>query len=82
MVITYSSKIIHDTYHNEKLIFQLWFIVSQNIYHFIFFLVELGDHQYCRVDRKTDIARHEGVRGQLRGQNFRRYPAVGLSNRR
>jgi hypothetical protein len=48
----------------------------------IFVLVELGNHQYSRVDRKTDIARHEGVRGQLRGQNFRRHPAVCVSNRR
>lgn len=48
---------------------------------FSFSPTELGDHQHGRVDRKTDIARHEGVRGQLRGQDIRRDPAVRVPDR-
>lgn len=47
----------------------------------IFLVIELGNYQYSRVDRKTNITRHEGVCGELRGQNLRCHPAVGVSNR-
>lgn len=46
-----------------------------------FLITELGDNQHGRVDRQTDIARHEGICGQLRGQNIRRYPAVSMPDR-
>lgn len=42
---------------------------------------ELGDNQHSCVDRQTNIARDEGVRGQLRGQSVRRHAAIDVSNR-
>jgi len=47
----------------------------------MFIYTELGNYQHSRVDRKADIARDEGVRGQLRWQNIRRYPTVRVSDR-
>jgi len=42
---------------------------------------ELGNNQHGRIDRKADIARDEGIRGQLRGKNIRRHPTVRVSDR-
>jgi len=42
---------------------------------------ELGNNQHGRIDREADIARDEGVRGQLRGKNIRRHPTVRVSDR-
>lgn len=49
--------------------------------HCIFYFAELGNNQHGRFDREADIARHEGVRGQLRRKNIRCHPPVGVSDR-
>lgn len=49
--------------------------------HAYFIYTELGNNQHGRIDRKADIARYEGVRGQLRWQNIRCHPAVCVPDR-